>query len=194
MFRQLHQQILLLCVTLSPFIPFISMALDPTIPEPTTVCGKYWRNLQATGQKMGFQARLMCNEGLPNNQHSGRINASRGLKTQYVKPGTGACQIPYTNETRGACLWGGNGDQDGLTSGWVTGAARGNCNKTFIAWRGDYNATGNVVDSCSLDENLSIEEGCSTLWVTRITFQELGGNPSNNTLDITSWDFLDVPN
>ncbi|KAA1106463.1 hypothetical protein PGT21_035294 [Puccinia graminis f. sp. tritici] len=161
----------------------------------TTVCGEWYKKKLQAGNKLRMRAVLAKREQF---RGPGRIlGKSSTIRTTWVKPGLGACGFTYTDDSKGACLWTGlNMDSPlpkGLSSGWLTGAHPKNCKRELFINRKDIRAEGRALDGCPFSDTkkLSIEEGCSTIWVTRATFIELGGDPKSGVteIDIDTWDF-----
>ncbi|KAA1137091.1 hypothetical protein PGTUg99_009857 [Puccinia graminis f. sp. tritici] len=164
-----------------------------------SVCANWWKSLPA-GQKPPVNVALapQRNKKESGAKLPGRINGNlAGRNTTFLSPGAGACGITYTDEDKGACLWGGLNSVEpipqGQQSGWLTGTNTKNCGKKFFINRGKHRATGKFLDSCSLEEDkqkLTLDQGCSTIYVTRATFIKLGGDPGGSgRIQIDNWDF-----
>ncbi|KAA1118977.1 hypothetical protein PGT21_012026 [Puccinia graminis f. sp. tritici] len=157
-----------------------------------SVCANWWNSLPA-GQKPVFSVKVHKQP----DENCGRIDGrNAAFNTTTLTPGTGACGITYTDDTKGACLWGGLNSVEPVPQdqqpGWLTGANTKNCGKKFFINRGDHHATGTFVDSCSFAgaKKLTIEEGCSTIYVTLATYKDLGGDPSGTMrIQVDNWDF-----
>ncbi|KNZ58443.1 uncharacterized protein VP01_192g9 [Puccinia sorghi] len=60
--------------------------------------------------------------------------------------------------------------------------------------RNNVRAEGRILDACTFADGkaLTVEEGCSTIYVTRQTYIELGGSPSDPSdrgrIQIDDWD------
>ncbi|OAV97109.1 hypothetical protein PTTG_05775 [Puccinia triticina 1-1 BBBD Race 1] len=64
-----------------------------------------------------------------------------------------------------------------------------------FANKGNTRAEGTVVDVCTFDENdrkLTIEEGCSMIYVTRAMFRALGGKSGADSMVIDNWDLAQL--
>ncbi|KAA1138971.1 hypothetical protein PGTUg99_032006 [Puccinia graminis f. sp. tritici] len=51
---------------------------------------------------------------------------------------------------------------------------------------------GLVLDGCAFveeGETISEDDGCATVWVTRLLFEQLGGKKGEHNVTIRSWDF-----
>ncbi|KAI9628748.1 hypothetical protein KEM48_011432 [Puccinia striiformis f. sp. tritici PST-130] len=117
-------------------------------------------------------------------------------KTAFLKPGLGSCGITYTDNDRGACLWNGLNRKEprtsGTTQGWLTGDNPQNCKKDIFINRGKFRAVGKVLDGCSFADGPPVTdvEGCSSIYVTKQTFKDLGGDPAVGRIEIDDWDFV----
>ncbi|KAK0527341.1 hypothetical protein OC835_005008 [Tilletia horrida] len=102
-------------------------------------------------------------------------------KPFYVAPGTGACNVTYTDSTQGACL----------RPGWVNSAYTNTCGKQIKATnlKNGKTAVMNVVDVCGATADLASK--CGDINFTKQTFIDLGGNVTIGTLDSNvKWQFV----
>ncbi|KNZ59647.1 uncharacterized protein VP01_1688g2 [Puccinia sorghi] len=162
----------------SPFLVLVAswigtLSLFSTGGRAQSVCANWWNSLAPSQKPTSITVKLRKRtDGAP-----GRIDGSRA--------GRQACGITYTDDDHGACLWGGRNavepPPDGQQPGWVSGYIN----------RGGQQAKGKVVDSCSFDdgENMTVEQGCSSIYVTRATFIALGGDPNGTgRIQVDNWD------
>ncbi|WAR53100.1 hypothetical protein PtB15_2B531 [Puccinia triticina] len=161
-----------------------------------STCGDWYNKTLATGKKIQARAVLIKREPI---KDRGRIKGKASpIQTAFLLPGLGACGKKYQNEDKGACLWNGENMKSprpkGLSPGWLTGANTKNCHRELFINRKDVRAELRVVNGCSLADQkpLTIEEGCSTIYVTRLTFIELGGDPAAGRMQIDDWDFKEA--
>ncbi|OAV93913.1 hypothetical protein PTTG_04406 [Puccinia triticina 1-1 BBBD Race 1] len=171
-------------------IATLSLFAIETMSE--SVCANYWKSLPA-GQKPTISVELSKQPAGGRGRIDGHL---AGRNTTILTPGSGACGITYTDDDKGACLWGGLNSVEpipqGQESGWLTGSNTKNCGKSFFINRGNKRATGKFVDSCSFADGpkLTVKQGCSTIYVTLATYIDLGGNPSGlGRIQIDNWDF-----
>ncbi|WAR56039.1 hypothetical protein PtB15_6B783 [Puccinia triticina] len=177
----------------------IALCLYTAESSAETVCSKWRQKLPAGSRKMTVKM-MKRNDNPAGKIHSGRFRNLPSKKLRVVPQG-GACPgIGYPKEKMGACLWAGlnsiEGIEPGLQSGWVTGSNPVNCGHRIFANKGNTRAEGTVVDVCTFDENdrkLTIEEGCSMIYVTRAMFRALGGKSGADSMVIDNWDFIDAP-
>jgi len=182
----------------SPFLVLViswigTLSLFSTGTKAESVCANWWKSLSPSQKPASLTVRLRKRaDGTP-----GRIDGSKaGRQTTFLAPGTGACGITYTDNDHGACLWGGlnavEPPKKGQQPGWLSGSYTKNCGKKFFIQRGGRQATGSFVDSCSFadGDDLTVEQGCSSIYVTRATFVALGGDPNGSgRIQVDSWDF-----
>lgn len=118
---------------------------------------------------------------------SSRIHGSSGF--------AGACGVPYDGSQHVACLWNGSGlaAQSGYTSGWLTGNSNGktNCFKKIWVQANDKTVYGWVTDSCGISqgEALSLDQGCSSIYLSDKMLDDLGFPDNAGSVQIQSWDF-----
>ncbi|KAH9471327.1 hypothetical protein Pst134EA_005227 [Puccinia striiformis f. sp. tritici] len=161
-----------------------------------SVCHKWWKTLPNGKGKMEIRLAKRASDPAVGRIKSGDLKVT----TTTIAGGTGACGTTYGPKNMGGCLWGGanylgDAPDKSLTLGWVNGSAKGNCGKKFFANRGDKRVEGTVYDTCSFDEGgrkLTIEQGCSTMYVTAALYNALGGTGGRIIID--DWDFkADTP-
>ncbi|KNZ63357.1 hypothetical protein VP01_1155g5 [Puccinia sorghi] len=123
-----------------------------------------------------------------------RITPDLPVKTVAGGP-TSACYGKgySTSFNDGVCLWNGASQTGappaGHFPGWLNGNYNGleNCGKrVYLDAPGKPRAQLKVIDGCTFGQNLTEEEGCSTIWLTQKSFNSLGGTGS--TLKLNGWD------
>ncbi|KAE8231724.1 hypothetical protein CF326_g3252 [Tilletia indica] len=91
----------------------------------------------------------------------------------YLKPGTGSCNIPYTDDTLGACL----------NPGWIHSAYHSKCGKFATVTNPANKKTVRVeiLDVCGAVEGSTF--GCNDMSFTKAAFIALGGNITSGHID-----------
>ncbi|KAH9471551.1 hypothetical protein MJO29_002666 [Puccinia striiformis f. sp. tritici] len=159
-----------------------------------STCGEYYKKTILKGQKLRMRAIMIKRE--PVQEHGLILGKLAGRKTAFLNPGLGSCGITYTDNDRGACLWNGLNRKEprtsGTTQGWLTGDNPQNCKKDIFINRGKFRAVGKVLDGCSFADGPPVTdvEGCSSIYVTKQTFKDLGGDPAVGRIEIDDWDFV----
>ncbi|KAA1118983.1 hypothetical protein PGT21_012113 [Puccinia graminis f. sp. tritici] len=177
----------------------IALCLYTAESSAESVCHAWWKTLPPGSRTMTVKLMKRTND---------RVIKSLDLKAPKAKllgsgANGGACGKPYGIKDKGICLWAGTNSKSeipkGLDSGWVTGGSKQNCGKkvsaTSVKGR---TSEGTVLDVCTFDEagrKLSVEVGCSMMYVSLATFLELGGvqGVDNDQIQIKEWSFVDQP-
>ncbi|KAA1091660.1 hypothetical protein PGT21_036601 [Puccinia graminis f. sp. tritici] len=105
-----------------------------------------------------------------------------------------------TTEVAGVCLWTGERQSPEYTNkkfypGWLNYEHPENCYRKI--WLNPAKSRGEakyglVLDGCAFveeGETISEDDGCATVWVTRLLFEQLGGKKGEHSVTIRSWDF-----
>ncbi|PLW55113.1 hypothetical protein PCANC_05284 [Puccinia coronata f. sp. avenae] len=104
-----------------------------------------------------------------------------------------------TEKNHGVCLWNGVSQLQDPTKpglpvdtypGWLSGGNTQNCGRKVYINAPYRNTTyAPVLDGCKFGDNLAEEDGCSTIWLTKILFRDLGGDEDRGSMYINNWDF-----